>query len=147
MLRSQSKGLVHTWGVSWHWQAGRQRDTNQGLMANSCLCPITERSPPPVRPFCHTYSSSQPMSQSLPLVRQPAKEEVHEQEGKGVSQGTPYSGCQENRTHQETATMGRDYTKSCFYPQIWELQRQCCSPGIGWLLGTYPTKANIILQQ
>lgn len=58
-------------------------------MADPCLCLITERSPPPVRPFCHTYSSSQPMSQSLSLVKHSAKEEVHEQESKGVSQGTP----------------------------------------------------------
>lgn len=29
------------------------------------------------------------MSQSLPLVKHSAKEEVHEQESKGVSQGTP----------------------------------------------------------
>lgn len=85
-------------------------------MANSCLCPITERSPPPVRPFCHKYSSSQPRSQSLPLVKQSAKDEFHEQEGKGVSQGTPYSACQENRTHQETATMGQRIHQKLLLP-------------------------------
>lgn len=111
-LGTRARKLCTSGKTAAHWQAGRQTNTHQGLMASPCVSPAGQPAatagcrPLLVRPFCRASTP-----QSLPSAEESGKDRVCEQEG------FP-------RTHQtlpvaftrKQQQQGRGHPKSCSYP-------------------------------
>lgn len=137
-LGTRARKLCTSGKTAAHWQAGRQTDTHQGLMASPCVSPAgqpaatAECRPLLVRPFCRASTP-----QSLPSAEESGRiEYVSRKASPGRTRPCRW------RSLGSSSSKAEVTPKLLLPTQAWALQRPRCSRG-GWRpFGIYPAKAN-----